>query len=434
MAVPDPPSYTRRGMAAAIQTPILGGTRTPLRTRLIFSLLLLLLCASTLRYLHFFGQEHPLVRNDLIGRQFATRAALHGINPYSPDMTRQIQAVAGHDPGQGFDYPILLAVLLAPFAALPWEALRVLFLLVSVPALALAFWQCLRLLHLRTRPAITVATILLCLCSWPFIYALRLQQPTLLVVAFTIPACYCLSRQRDVAAGLLLALATFKPQLVLPLLLWLLLWTGLHRRWKFLAAFLVGEALLLACGESLVPGWFPSWLADTHRYRALGPVLPLQLVLGHPAGLLCTAALVLWSLPRLWQLRRAAPGSPEFGSAIALVLAVTVCLAPMLWAMVYNQILLVPAALLLLWSPRPAGAGLAALARRTSQFLLLWTFASVPIAVLGLTFLPASRLWICCPFLNYLLAPALVAALLAGPLRQKTALSAPLRTYSLSNP
>lgn len=90
----------------------------------------------------------------------------------------------------------------------------------------------------------------------------------------------------------------------------------------------------------------------------------------------------------------------------------------MIWAMVYNQILLVPAALLLLSSPRPAGAGLAALTYRVTQLFLLWTFVSVPIAVLGLTFLPVYRLWICCPFFNDLLAPALVAALLSGPLRQ----------------
>ncbi len=48
--------------------------------------LLLLLAASTLAYLHFFNQQHTLVHNDLIGRQFATRAALHGVSPYTPEM------------------------------------------------------------------------------------------------------------------------------------------------------------------------------------------------------------------------------------------------------------------------------------------------------------------------------------------------------------
>jgi len=406
-AVLDPPIRTAPSAAASwcVTTP-----------------LLLLLFIATAAYLHFYDQQHTPIHNDLIGRQFATRAVLHGVSPYSPEMKRQIQAVAGHDPGQGFDYPILLAVLLAPLANLPWPILRLGFLVFVIPALFASFLLCIRLAQWRVPRKQAIAIALVCLCSWPVVLGLRMQQPTLLVAVLALPACWLLSHDREVLPGILLALSTFKPQVVLPLILWLLVWSALRRRWTFPLAFAVTELLFLLCGEWLLPGWFPQWLGTLHQYRALGNVAPLDLYVGRFVGNLATGVIVTGAMLRLWRLRRCAPESVEFAQATALLLAATLCVTPVIWAMIYNQVLLIPACLLLLCSPRPndarlGGALSGSAASNLSRAVIVWTFVSVPVAALGEWLCPSS-VWMSMPFLGHMLAPCLVLALL-------TTLSAP---------
>ena len=380
---------------------------------------LLLYLAATFCSLHFFNRKYDLRHNDLAGRQFVTREALlTGADPYSPQMRHRIQDVAGHDPAQGFDYPVLLAVLLVPVASLPWETLRIAFLLVLTPALFASFWLWVSFTYPLSTPAGKIAITLLCLCSWPVIFALRLQQPTLLVALLVFPAWWLLSRQHDLPAGILLALSTFKPQLVLPLLLWLLLWAISRRRWTLMATFAVTEILFFLASQLLVPGWLPLWIADLHRYRSIAANLPLQLILGRPLGIAATCALAAWSSWYLWRVRRCPPPSADFAQAFALLLALGVCVTPVTWAMVYNQVLLIPASLLFLSSAPHSKSGPPALVYRAAQALLVWSFASVALSALcGMV--AWSEAWLIFPFLNHLLAPMLALALLSAPLRQQ---------------
>lgn len=402
-------------MAATAQVSGLSARSASRAVRLTgFGCLILLLLAGTLGYLHFFDQEHTLVHNDLLGRQFATRAMLlRGADPYSPEMRHEIQEVTGHDRGQGFDYPVLLGVLLVPVAYVPWETLRLAFLLVMVPALCGSFLLCIRFTGLRVTRDRAAALALLAVCSWPTMFALRLQQPTLLVAALVLPACFLLSRGQEVGAAILLALSTFKPQLVLPLLLWLLVWSCVQRRWKLPVAFTITEAAYFLCSERLAPGWVLHWLADLHRYRSLAADLPLQLIFGHWLGLACTVGLAAWTLWHLWRLRRCSAESAGFGKAIGLLLPLSICLTPITWAMIYDQILLVPAVFLLLAQGRPGGNRWGAFVYRATQFLVLWPFAAVPVAAVGQVFWP-SIVWTGLPFLNHLLAPTLCVALLGS--------------------
>jgi len=405
----------------------------PVLFRLAITAFFVVQLAATLFCLHIFDQRHDLLHNDLAGRQFATREALlHHSDPYSAQMRHEIQDVTGHDKGQGFDYPLLLAVLIAPVAWVPWPALRLAFVLVMVPALFGSFWLVVSLARPKIARSRQVLILLLCLLSWPVMFGLRLQQPTLIVAVLVLPACWLLSREHQIPAGILLALSTFKPQLVLPLLLWLLVWACFGRRWKLIAAFAVTETLYFAASEIMVPGWLSHWLADLHRYGALCANLPLQLIFGHAAGLLATIALVGYVFWRLWRKCRCSPQSPEFVLAIAVALAVSICTTPVTWGMIYNHVLLVPAALLLLFSARPSGSGVAALLYWITQALLVWTFASVAIAALG-NLLAPSDIWIPMLFINHLLTPALILTVLSRPLTEAVSASSVDRNLAVSS-
>jgi hypothetical protein len=249
----------------------------------------------------------------------------------------------------------------------------------------------------------------LSLCSWPVMWGLRLQQPTLLIAVALFLGCYFLNRNHAVAAGILLALSTLKPQMVLPLLLFLLLWACVQRSWSLIVSFAITLALLLLSAEAMVPGWFGHWRASVRGY---GPhtQLPLQTIAGPLPGLILTAALLGWCFLVLWNLRRSPAGSPQFALAIALSLAIGVCCTLTKLAVIYDQILIVPGCLLLIFSKTEDYYP--SLARRITLAMLIWGFASIYIAILGETFFGPSDFWDGVPCRNLLL-PVLVTVALA---------------------
>src|SRR5579862_3293952 len=96
-----------------------------------------------------------------------------------------------------------------------------------------------------------------------------------------------LVRERLILAGMLLAFACMKPQLVWLLILWLLLWalSDWKQRKAFALSFIFTMTLLVVVSQLLLPGWFVGWwnsLVGYSRYT-LPPLT--QLVLGRFLGI-----------------------------------------------------------------------------------------------------------------------------------------------------
>ena len=403
--------------ASALQAPASPLSRIA-RWPLVLPVLLVLSIAAPLWHIHVVNRDMPPRRNDLITRWIPMQAALrYGQDPYSPQATRQIQTAYYGRPltpaddmePQGFAYPAYLVVLMSPFARLPWTAACLGFVLIAPPLLFLSFWACMRSLNIPVTRGKTALAAFLAFCSWPVMWGLRLQQPTLLIAVALFLGCYFLNRNRTIPAGILLALSTLKPQMVLPLLLWLLLWALIQRSWTLIASFAITLALLLLSAEAMVPGWFGHWRASVRGY---GPhtELPLQTIAGPLPGLILTAVLLGWCFLILWNLRRSPAGSPQFALAIALALAIGVCCTLTKLAVIYDQILIVPGCLLLVFSK--SESYYPSLARRVTLAMLIWGFASIYIAILGETFFGPSDFWDGVPCRNLLL-PVLVTVALA---------------------
>ncbi len=375
---------------------------------------------APLWHVHVMDRMLLLSHNDLIGRWLGTREALHGKDPYSPAVTRELEMAfygpamlqpGAHISDQAFNYPAQLVILLAPLAALPWKAAALTFLALIIPLLALSFWACARFVDLPLTRSRTALVVLLCLASWPVVFALRLLQPTLLAAVLVFLGCFLLSRKRPVPAGILLALATFKPQLVFLLLAFLLLWAVLQRIWSFLASFGITLAILLLGSEAIVPGWFPHWLAALHRFQTSYGTVPLEPVLGHWLGRAITFLILGLSGWALWQMRHTSARSAEFALGVATILAATDCANYALPIMNYNHILLIPGCLILVFS-KGSAHHYADLARRLALATVAWGFAAVPIAVLGESLSQPSPYWDILPFLNPLLSALVAVALL----------------------
>ena len=381
-------------------------------------ILLAVVVAAPLAYLHIVNRTIPSARTGLLPRWIGTRAALHGQDPYSPAVLREIQtAFYGHPlaPGEklnpeNFLYPATVIPLLAPLAPFSWPVARLLFLVFSVPFLALGFWVCLASLGLRWTARARVAIVILALAAWATMWGFRVLQLTVPVAACIFIAWFLLARGRPVLAGILLALATIKPQLLLPLLLALLIWALLRRQWALIASFLGTMAAQLIVVQIMVPHWFPQWRASLRNYTGVtNTAMPLEHVLGHWPGLAITLALAAAALAPLWRARRSAADTLDFAGAMSLVLAITVCFVPTSEALFYNYVLLMPACVLLACS-RPHGT-FASLLRVLALAQLGLDYLVVTVgAITGLTgHVPSLVAWL--SFSDYLLPPLAALAL-----------------------
>lgn len=300
--------------------------------------------------------------SDLYPRWLGARELLlHHRDPYSSDVTREIQAgyygrpldpARQEDPKdqQGFAYPVYVVFLLAPTITLPFSAVEAGFrwLLLIITIATVPVW----LRALRWRPSITTTATLIVLTigSFPAVQGIKLQQLSLVVSGLIALCVLLLTSGHLLLAGIMLALATIKPQLVWPLAAWLILWTisDWGRRQRFLWGFVPTMAALLGGAEYLLPGWMTKFRQAIAAYRQYtGGAGSLLDVLVTPGWGRVISGLILLALAAVcWRLRREAPGTSAFTLATAGILAATVVMVPMVAP--YNQLLLLPAVFLLI--------------------------------------------------------------------------------------
>ena len=250
---------------------------------------------------------------------------------------------------QGFAYPVYVVFVLAPLIGLPFHEVQIFFHWLLLAVTAASVWLWLRALRWRLPPLAIAAAMALTLGSVPGVQGIKLQQLSLLVAALLAGAAACVASGYLFCGGALLAVATIKPQLAWLFVAWLLVWavSDWRARRRLVFGFGLVMALLLAGAEIVLPGWlgmFAAALGQYHRYTQNQSVLD-QLVAWGFAGKILALAAVVGCAFFLWKVRRRPGDAVEFGEAMALVMALTVLVVPMYAP--YNQVLLVPAILVL---------------------------------------------------------------------------------------
>ena len=262
----------------------------------------------------------------------ARELLLHGRDPYSPEITREIQQgyygrpldpARPGDPRdqQGFAYPVYVAFYLAPTIHLPFEIVRKGFfwVLFGLTVATIPLW--LRVLRWSVPFWPQVSLIVFTIGSLTVVQGLKLQQMTLLVVALLAVAVALLASVRPIAAGVVLALATIKPQLVWLLLFWLLIWTlaDWRRRYRFAASFLFTMAILCAASEWYLPHWIPRFLQAMHRYPSYTDAVSiLDKLVPAPWGWMSTVLAVAAMVHIGWKNRRLAEDTAAFAATVSL--------------------------------------------------------------------------------------------------------------------
>jgi hypothetical protein len=290
---------------------------------------------------------NPPSLSDLYPVWLGSRELLvHGRNPYSPDISREIQiAFYGAELGPGdhpdqqccFAYPVYVSFLLAPTVKSYFPSLRlaVLIFLAVVTAISIVCWHAVT----RRDTSDLVFIIPLILVSPAVMQGLELRQLGMLVAALLSVSAILADRRHFALSGIALSLATIKPQMCILPIAWMLLWSvnGWATRKNLIIGFGSMMALLVGAGEVLLPGWIPDFLVQLRVYRHFAGASMIELLYGREIGLSLSVVFVLCLLLVMW--RRSA--ASDFMPTLALVLAVEVVIAPGLKSLL-NLVLLIP--------------------------------------------------------------------------------------------
>ena len=269
-----------------------------------------------------------------------SQIALQGDNPYSDETTRAIQIGSkGRLVGPGEDqlafvYPYWRVFYAAPLVFLPyaWASAIWLGFLLAVYAASLYLLT----LAQSWRPSTPLAGVAFCvglLLMFPAFSALMLGQAALLVAALLALVYYGLKSGAPGWAGVALALATVKPQLVLVLLPWLVLRAIGQKQWRFLFGFGLTLSGLAGLSFAFYPAWLGQFIAVATRYPAYKKSLTgpgflfewLEASSNLPAWILWLA-LALAGMWLAWRELRS--GSQLFDRAFCAALVLTLLLPP----------------------------------------------------------------------------------------------------------
>jgi hypothetical protein len=283
--------------------------------------------------------------SDLYPRWLGARELLlHGRDPYSAEVTREIQAgyygrpldrSRPEDPhdAQGFAYPVYVVFWLAPTIRLPFTIVQkgYFWTLLVLTSASTLLW--LRVLRWSVPTWTQISLLALTLSSLAVMQGLKLEQMSLLVAGLVAIAVALLTRDHAVAAGILLALASMKPQLIWLLLCWLAIWTlaDLRRRYRWAASFLATMAILVAASERYLPHWIPRFWQAIREYRNYtGAMSVMDKLISPPWSRALEALAFAAVLGVCWRERRQAANAGSFAFTLSLVLAATILLVPTL--------------------------------------------------------------------------------------------------------
>lgn len=308
---------------------------------------------------------------DLYPRWVGTRELLlHGRNPYGPEVSHEIQiAFYGHpinqsygQPGadvideQRFAYPVYVVFLMAPTIWMDFSRLQLWapVIFAALTALSVPLW--LAVLRWRPPKALAAAIVLFVLSSPQIMQGLRLRQIGLAVSFLLALSAWCIVRNRLAVAGVLLAVSTVKPQMIVLPLAWFLLWgmSAWPRRWPLLAGFSLTLAALVGLGEVILPGWPRYFVGGLIAYRKYFPTTSLLcLALGNWVGGALSGIVLVGLLALAWRNRHADSASPEFLQTLAAFFIGATLVLPLLTP--FNQVLLLLPILMILrnWAELP---------------------------------------------------------------------------------
>ena len=217
--------------------------------------------------------------NDFLVHWVGTRSFLvDGLSPYSDQTALRIQTMAygrAAQPGEHelrVAYPLYSVILFFPYALFPdfttaraiWmTTLEVALILLAILSIQLAGW--------KPNFFTLVIYILFSLLWYNAVRPVINGNAIILVALGIVGVLLAIRSESDELAGILLALTTIKPQVVLVLIVFIMLWSLVNRRWRLIAWFFGALVILSAIAWFLLPDWILQNLREIIRYPSYNP-------------------------------------------------------------------------------------------------------------------------------------------------------------------
>jgi hypothetical protein len=222
-----------------------------------------------------FSQQNP-GGNDFLARWMGAKYFLAGVSPYDDRVglaTQQI--IYGHAaiPTQGEDlerfiYPLYSMLIFAPFALFDFPLARALWMTLEEMALLGILFLSLRAARHTPVLGLVAVWMFFALTWYMAVRAVINGNPIVFVALFLTGSVFALQRGNYFVGGVLLALATIKPQVTLLCIAWILLWSFFHRKSPVWIGFFISMALLIGGGMIFQPDWILADVREIIQYSS----------------------------------------------------------------------------------------------------------------------------------------------------------------------
>lgn len=256
--------------------------------------------------------------NDFLVHWMGTRSLVtEGLNPYSDAVAEKIQKMAyGRlaQPGEHelrVAYPLYSVVVFLPFALIgDFTLARAVWMTVLEVGLILLTLLSLRLVRWKVHPFFLVMLLLFSVFWYHGLRPLINGNAVILVALALTGAFLALRNGADELAGVLFAFSSIKPQVVVLVLAFVVLWAVSTRRMR-VVWWMFGTVFLLSASAALfIPDWIVQNLREVIRYPTYNPPGSLQAAFkiwwpawGTRVGWALTGVMVLLLLVEWWQNR-----------------------------------------------------------------------------------------------------------------------------------
>jgi hypothetical protein len=145
----------------------------------------------------------------------------------------------------GYPYPFWTLVTMLPITIWPSRIAVLLWFICNLIMLACSIVLLIRIFEWRVSPVFILTITILCGYFLPVLTSLWLGQLTIFLMLILALTAYMIKYHRWIWLGIVLGLSFIKPQVMILLVGFLLLWALLHRRWQVLIGFSITIIILL---------------------------------------------------------------------------------------------------------------------------------------------------------------------------------------------
>lgn len=218
--------------------------------------------------------------DEFIAHWVGTRAFIsNGVSPYSEEVSAEIMStIKGlHPENPAADYqflaPLFSLLLYAPLSLVKNATLATaIWMTILEVCLLIAGYSLLRRGTWKKPTTIYILLLLVMMLSYPSVTSIL--NGDMVIISFTLVYFSVLSIRRgnDEAAGLLLGISLVKPDAVMPIVLFLVVWAIIGRKFKIVYWFVGTLIILMGFSLLLIPNWPLQYVRSVFQYSFDSPV------------------------------------------------------------------------------------------------------------------------------------------------------------------